>query len=232
MRVPGDSVRVFRRATCNFQLSLPRLSDNQRCALHQRNRSAFGCGHNNRSAQVLLSAYRQRQRDEPGVLCGVRIAPVRKDFRPCRCDWNPSAESRRSEPLSPHHGHLDFECAQVGPHEPVAAQDGQGATTALNDTDAKRNGGCTQPNRSGELCPGLLGPEIVVRPPVRRSSIRRRGSSSRGGHRSRCVGHHFAEKSISALRMIAARACERLEQISPSIRRAHRSVQISKNLSA
>lgn len=68
----------------------------------------------------------------------MRIESVRKDFRPCRCDWNQSDQSRRSESLSPDHGHLDFECAWVGPHGSVAAQAGQRPAAALSDADAKR----------------------------------------------------------------------------------------------
>jgi hypothetical protein len=193
--VRGDSLRVFGRAACNFQLSLPGLSESQRCALYQRNRSAFRRGHNNRSAQVPLSAYRQRQHDEPGILRGVRIAPVREDFRPRRCDWNPSDESRRSEPLSPDHGHLDFECAQVGPHESIAAEDSQGAAAALSDTHAKRTADCSQPNRSGDLCRSLPRPEdLGTTTGPTQLTVRRKGSSSPGRRRSSCFGEHSVEK--------------------------------------
>ena len=47
----GDSVRWFGRAACDFQLSLPGLSEGQRRALHKRNGSAVRCSYDNRSAQ-------------------------------------------------------------------------------------------------------------------------------------------------------------------------------------
>jgi hypothetical protein len=123
--------------------------------------------------------------------CGSRLfarISGRADY-----DWNPSDESRRSQPLSPDHGHLDFECTQVGPHEPVAAEDSQGAAAALSDIDAKRTANCPQPKPSGDLCRSLPKPEVGVRPRVRRSSIRRKRSISLGRRRSRCVGDHSAE---------------------------------------